>query len=339
MRTNSCPTFQTAGNRVFCEKISKKIRTNKGSGFTLIELLVVISIIGILIGLLLPAVQTAREAARQAQCLNNQKQLALAFVQYSTSHGGLLPASYSTNPVQSGWTIELLPHLDAENFLKDWDLEADFHAGDNQNLLKRFNSSFHCPSTPDKRRIAKCTEDLKGNAVNVSGSVSDYYVHTEGVPVAEYGKTAVYANVLAVNERRTADAEDGISQTILVNEQSGRPNLWKEGRKDGSLTVSGASRSLWAAAPVTQIPSWLRERDHVVNYSNEAFYSFHSAGSYAGFLDGSARLISVRALPYIVLALNSRDGGEDVRVDDLELDSYDESFLKNGIYPNGKSAN
>ena len=66
-------------------------------GFTLIELLVVIAIIAVLIALLLPAVQAAREAARRSTCVNNMKQIGLAFMNYEGVNGCFAAGSVGPN--------------------------------------------------------------------------------------------------------------------------------------------------------------------------------------------------------------------------------------------------
>src|SRR6188508_2251491 len=64
--------------------------------FTLVELLVVIGIIAVLIAILLPALNRAREAAKQVQCLSNMKQLSNAVIMFANENRGWMPGRAGT---------------------------------------------------------------------------------------------------------------------------------------------------------------------------------------------------------------------------------------------------
>jgi prepilin-type N-terminal cleavage/methylation domain-containing protein/prepilin-type processing-associated H-X9-DG protein len=102
-------------------------RSKSARGFTLIELLVVIAIIAVLIALLLPAVQSAREAARRAQCLNNLKQIGLAMMNYESAMGSLPPgfkeSAYGT------WNVYILPFIEGNPQYNAWNFDGIAGAG------------------------------------------------------------------------------------------------------------------------------------------------------------------------------------------------------------------
>src|SRR5262245_53152460 len=134
-------------------------------GFTLIELLVVIAIIAVLISLLLPAVQSAREAARRAQCTNNMKQLGLAVANYESATGSY-PASYGTRTLTGqvwstwgSWSPQsmMLPYLEqttlynAINFsMVSHGNVSDYPEGvaAQRTAITTKIASFICPSNP-----------------------------------------------------------------------------------------------------------------------------------------------------------------------------------------------
>jgi prepilin-type N-terminal cleavage/methylation domain-containing protein len=103
------------------------------AGFTLIELLLVTAVVSVLFALLLPAVQAARDAARQAQCKNNLKQLALAALNHHDGQGhfpsggwgwfwlGDPDRGFGKNQ-PGGWMFNLLPYCEQ---LQIYELESD----------------------------------------------------------------------------------------------------------------------------------------------------------------------------------------------------------------------
>ncbi len=79
--------------------------------FTLIELLVVIAIISILAAILFPVFATAREKARQSQCISNEKQLGLAFTQYEQDYDETFEVGSPGNGPGGGWAEPIFPYV------------------------------------------------------------------------------------------------------------------------------------------------------------------------------------------------------------------------------------
>ena len=120
---------------------ANKVRRN---GFTLIELLVVITIIAILAAILLPALSKARARSQGIFCLNNTRQLTMAWLLYADDHNGLLPCNFggSASKTNLNWVSNVMTwYLDSDNTNLTTLTGASLGT-----YVSGVTSIFHCPA-------------------------------------------------------------------------------------------------------------------------------------------------------------------------------------------------
>ena len=311
------------------------IRKPQRPAFTLIELLVVIAIIAILVGLLLPAVQKVREAAARTQCSNNLKQVSLAVFNYESTYHYLptstRPAGITTAP-RISWTIGVLPFIEQQNLSNRYDITSNWDAPDNLPLTSLPIKIFQCPSTPNPDRL---DGDPQTNVWNIV-AVTDYAASTCVSSLAtNINLTGDPLNgMLPKNQAATlAMVTDGLSNTLMLIESAGRPQIFQRGLTIGAVPAQKVNGGGWSrpASDLDFLPSTPDGSTYPgscaagctngYNYAvyaappfgtegTGAPYSFHTGVINTAFGDGSVRTISNSVSVSTFAALVTAGGGE-----------------------------
>jgi prepilin-type N-terminal cleavage/methylation domain-containing protein len=319
------------------------------TGFTLVELLVVIAIIGILVGLLLPAVQAAREAARRMQCSNNMRQLGLALHNYESAYKVFPPSrlAFKTPVVfEQSWMSMILPYLEQGNVHARYQFGTPWYAAVNDPLTTLSLPTMICPSAPGGRELPPAA--LYAGVTNNTRSDQPIWGYTDyGSVNAVRNAAFVAAGLPSLNARevlgalgrgpagvRLSSILDGLSNTIVVGEDAGRPTMFVSGRRsmnprsgaafglpvtadgwgwadiNGGFSVDGANpqglqNNTTSSGGTTVVGTCF------INCTNDSeIYAFHTGGSQFTFGDGSVQFLSANIDARTLIALLTRDHGD-----------------------------
>jgi prepilin-type N-terminal cleavage/methylation domain-containing protein len=223
------------------------MRRTPTKAFTLVELLVVIAIIGLLIALLLPAVQAARERARQSQCSNNLKQVGLAMQNFCAAHGSFphgtynqiddypapTPAPYNGYDERRCWMHDILPFMEELPLYENIDpyvrLQPNSTSNDGPNCMSapqrwQIVSTLMCPSDPANPKLLTASYGGTGPGMTVTGSQgfsgnivalagNDYFN-----PAGAASSQTLNGIFFSLSHVRFKDITDGSSKTLLTSE-------------------------------------------------------------------------------------------------------------------------
>jgi prepilin-type N-terminal cleavage/methylation domain-containing protein len=288
----------------------------RAAGYTLIELLIAIAIIAVLIGLLLPAVQMVRQAAQRTRCLNNLKQIGLAFHTYENANGRFPP----------GWTQYtsfvpyVLPFVEQDAIARQFAFNV-IHDGDTgTHPTARYDiPSVICPLVPDERKGKYVTDYVVTSYIGrpalttlvpkVGGtwpkqSIASFFndPFRTAYPWGSFGTFG--------ESPKVGDISDGLSNTMMVVEDAGRPDGWQAG-KPVDPGVVFTSNGIWSDRRAYIYVEAICNLTQTINCHNgNEIYSFHGPMAPFVFGDGSVRHVNEKVTPKTFVALFTRAGGE-----------------------------
>jgi prepilin-type processing-associated H-X9-DG protein len=306
-------------------------------------------------------------------CSNNLKQLGLAFHMYLDTTSGVypppgLPSDVALNmdrdwpQMAHGWGTRLLPYIEQENLYKQYNFAQSFCAADNVKVISTHLKIMQCPSTPTPNRLYTATSAPL--SLTWTASATDYCA-TSGIGIDIWNNVLQprgYGPAPAAEARdgllrtkntglptKLASVSDGTSNTILIGELAGRPDLWRAGTlvPDGVVeftsgrTLVGRIRNVGAGwgdpfnghnvidgAPYDGGPYPFDPRIKfgpcVINCLNHngtgglsgdhpghgGLYSFHLGGAQVAFADGSVHFLPSTMKTEIFVFMVTRRGGE-----------------------------
>ncbi len=311
------------------------------AGFTRIEVVVGLVAAVVVAALAIPYVQATRAEADRAKCQDNLRKLGQAMLAFEKANGGFPARRTGFNAgSKGGWGPYVLPYIGEEELAHKYNLKLDCYDPGNKAVVETCVSTFLCPASPTGRVVTmkaqasgKSDNPDKESIFTVSGAVNDY-ITSNGfqMPRGGYGTNAGLADQMLNNQRQPMTDDDvlplnkitdGLSCTLLLIEQAGRPQTWRNGKKldkDDLFGMTANARGMWAGygsigfGPADRSDGEGRATgdatDCSVNCNNQfGIYGFHTGGANVLLCDGSVRFVGDKLNGLTFGYLTTRDDG------------------------------
>ena len=311
----------------------------------------VIAIIGILVVMLLPAVQSAREAARRVQCMNNFRQVGLALHNYESALGTFPPnmimwarsqdpacgPRYTTSTYFGlGWGTFILPYLERSAVYDQFDFGGQLgYANDlpNYRVAATRIGTYLCPSDPQNGELCHFTytgtngtdikEDLRQSNMAATADSHEWSCYPWDWPVQFPMVDGVMGAVKGCPIKKI---HDGLSKTLLIAEVTGGGpgsylgHYWATfGFIDTRDGING---------PWTIIGGQYAESDSsgIYGMRKTGASSYHPGGCHFLVADGSVHFLTEDLYQAILRSLTTRAGVSNAPGNPIDVSTSPETF-------------